>query len=217
MQAITVNGVTSAPFRMSTGVAQGDVMSPLLFNLFIESLGRYVHHVAQNTDIGIVSAGVPILDLKYADDVCILCRTPRGVQQAIDAVQRWSDAWGMQLGIGNKKTEAMAFHCPTVQQRVKQGLPVPALPALSAVVGGAHEAIPWVDEYKYLGYLLRPDLNTEGMTAALAANAFNTIFLYMLTRLSPRRRPRTPRRRSWRRWTPSSRRGCCAWRTGRTR
>jgi hypothetical protein len=166
---ITVNGVTSAPFRMSTGVAQGDVMSPLLFNLFIESLGRYVHHVAQNTDIGIVSAGVPILDLKYADDVCILCRTPRGVQQAIDAVQRWSDAWGMQLGIGNKKTEAMAFHCPTVQQRVKQGLPVPALPALSAVVGGAHEAIPWVDEYKYLGYLLRPDLNTEGMTAALAA------------------------------------------------
>jgi hypothetical protein len=196
---IAVNGERSEEMPMLMGVGQGDVLSPLLFNIFIESLSR---HLATAGDVhGVTVAGVHLRDLKYADDVAILCASPQQVQRAIVAVRRWTDAWGMQLGIGNLKTQAMALPPPTrggnttraaAARAFHQGLPrlwqpratgAPALtppPApvdpfefvdeLSMEEDATLPCIQWVDEYKYLGYWLRPDLSDKGLVQKVVAN-----------------------------------------------
>ena len=157
------DGVASAPWHMSMGVGQGDVLSPLLFNFFIESLGRFVASRPGYSGVTIGSVGSPdgsvtVKELKYADDICNPAETPQELQIVANATDAWCDAWGMQLGLGNKKTEAVAFIPP--RQRAAH----PPLPRLSA--NGTE--IKWVPEYRYLGYTARDDLRDDGALAAMA-------------------------------------------------
>ena len=156
------DGVASAPWHMSMGVGQGDVLSPLLFNFFIESLGRYVASRPGYSGVTIGSADSPggsvtVKELKYADDICNPAETPQELQIVLNATVAWCNAWGMQLGLGNKKTEAVAFIPP--RQRADH----PPLPRLSA--NGTE--IQWVPEYRYLGYTARDDLRDDGALAAM--------------------------------------------------
>ena len=160
---MTRNGVASEPWHMSMGVGQGDVLSPLLFNFFIESLGRYVSSRPGYNGVTVGSLGGPggsvtVKELKYADDVCNPSETPQELQIVLNATVDWCEAWGMQLGLGGKKTEAVAFVPP--RQRAAH----PALPRLSAKGCEVH----WVTEYRYLGYNARDDLCDEGALAAMA-------------------------------------------------
>ena len=159
---MTRDGVASAPWHMSMGVGQGDVLSPLLFSFFIESLGRYV---SSRPGINGVSIGAPndpagpitVKELKYADDVANPATTPSELQLVLNATVEWCDAWGMQIGLGSKKTEAVAFIPPRLRASH------PLLPQLS--VKGV--VVPWATEYRYLGYLARDDLCDDGSLTAM--------------------------------------------------
>ena len=151
--SMTRDGVASGPWHMSMGVGQGDVLSPLLFNFFIESLGRYVSSRPGINGVSIGAADRPgglvtVKELKYADDVVNPATTPQELQLVLNATVEWCDAWGMQIGLGSKKTEAVAFVPPRLRGSH------PPLPQLS--VKGV--VVPWVTEYRYLGYLARDDL-----------------------------------------------------------
>jgi hypothetical protein len=52
---------------MTEGVGQGDVLSPLLFNLVIEPLTKMLLTDLQYA--GVTVAGVNLRDKKYADDI----------------------------------------------------------------------------------------------------------------------------------------------------
>ena len=71
----TINGARSQPFAMRRGVGQGDIMSPLLFNLFIESLQRYLRIVVPGLHVG---PGIPMNMpcLLYADELQSHVRPP---------------------------------------------------------------------------------------------------------------------------------------------
>jgi hypothetical protein len=156
------DGVASAPWHMSMGVGQGDVLSPLLFNFFIESLGRYIASRPGYNGVTVGTADGPggsitVKELKYADDVCNPAETPTELQIVLNATVEWCDAWGMQLGLGGKKTEAVAFVPP--RQRAVH----PQLPRLTA----KGVEVNWVQEYRYLGYTARNDLRDDGALAAM--------------------------------------------------
>lgn len=73
--SVLVNGVPSGFFRSSRGVRQGDPLSPALFLLVAEYLGRGIQQVfAQNARWCYVSAGNPVPYLAFADDILIFTR-----------------------------------------------------------------------------------------------------------------------------------------------
>jgi hypothetical protein len=166
---LCLNGEDSEPWRMTMGVAQGDPLSPLLFNFYLESLIRSIkadpafHGVSVETP---ATGELPARQfafklLVYADDIVLLCEGPAQAQHAAAAVQRWAQSWGMELGVGEGKTEAMMFARPGSAA----GAPLAPL-----TLPGRPETIAWTQEYKYLGFLLRPDLDTSGLLERMADN-----------------------------------------------
>jgi hypothetical protein len=160
--SITVNGTPGTPFEMTSGVPQGSVLSPLLFNLYIESLSRYISSLPRYRGVDVL--GMTLRHLLYADDIVLLADSESQLRMGLEAVAEWMGAWGLQLGVGSGKSEAMAF-----------GAPLPTSP----LEGGGY-SIPWTDQYRYLGYLLRSDLTESHIPARLvtAMHAAAASFFY---------------------------------------
>ena len=105
--AVFVNGVSTSPFDLASGVPQGCPLSPLLFSLFLSSLSSYLDSVPGLTGAGF--RGLTFRRLAYADDVVILSTTAHGLQLALDHVHLWAAAWGMTVSVGPSKTQAQHF------------------------------------------------------------------------------------------------------------
>ena len=75
---------------MNRGVLQGSVISPFLFNLFIDDL------IESLNKIGICYA--------YADDIVIVCRTKKEQMETIKFIEEWIKSNDMNI---NKKKSAI--------------------------------------------------------------------------------------------------------------
>ena len=158
---VKVNGAIDGDddaFAIDKGVPQGDPLSPLLYNLYQESLSRMLEHASSQLE-GVVAAGVRIRKLLYADDLSVFCHSVAQIQHALTLVDRWCKAWGMGVSVGAGKTEAICFDPDLTEAGCTQ------LPPLH-VSGGEIE---WVKEYRFLGYMMRWDLSDESDTASLLA------------------------------------------------
>ena len=131
--SLRMGGASSEPFRQEKGVPQGGVLSPIIFNLVMETLLRYVNAHAAELGVEIsaevaetararAGAAAPptppslqLLALAYADDVVLICRDVASAQRALDLVQDWSEHFGFTIGIGAGKTEAMLISAATVK------------------------------------------------------------------------------------------------------
>ena len=183
MTRVHVNGEDSDPIPMKLGLGQGDVLSPLLFNIFTESMTRYVRSVPGYDGVTIreegTTATVTVKETKYTDDSAFLTTSTAQLQLAARACVRWCNAWGLQVSLGEKKTEAMAFPAPS-----RRGQPPPAAP-LRLTDADDGPVIAWTEdsEYRYLGLLLNPTLDLErrrSLTAKVDAlkSAWNRYFWF---------------------------------------
>jgi hypothetical protein len=73
---------------MNKGVAQGSIISPALFNIFLEDLAYELE-----TETGID----PEDQLYYADDLLLICSDLDQVERAITLIEQWSQRNGMSL------------------------------------------------------------------------------------------------------------------------
>ena len=78
-QRTVIDGFTSAPCQVTSGVPQGSVLDPLLFIMFMNSLTK-----VQNTKL-----------ILYADN--ILLYKPVNSDQDSDAFQNWTNSHGLKL------------------------------------------------------------------------------------------------------------------------
>ena len=123
---------TSDPFPVPTGVRQGCVLAPTLFNTCMDwVLGR----VADGTGCGASFGEVTISDLDFADDAVIFAEIMETLVEALDRLSEESEPLGLRVSW--VKTKVQAFN----------GILDPAVQ--SVTVG--REVVELTDRFTYLG------------------------------------------------------------------
>lgn len=95
---VRVQGGFSDVFSISRGLRQGDVLSTILFNLTLE---RVIRSVDVNPNGTIFSRSMQYL--AYADDVVLVCRTFRALEESYDQLEKGAKAVGLQLNYDKTK------------------------------------------------------------------------------------------------------------------
>jgi hypothetical protein len=98
--AVRVDGELSEWFRTIMGVLQGCVLSPLLFNIFLELIMAIA---LEGTEEGAMIGGELISDLRFADDIALLGEKEEGLQESLTKVVQASKDMGMCINV--QKTE----------------------------------------------------------------------------------------------------------------
>ena len=80
---------------------QGCVLSPLLFNLFINELPSLLEHELSVHPF-ILPDGSKLSSLLYADDLVILSQTATGLQKAIDLLSEFCNSWKLAVNLKTK-------------------------------------------------------------------------------------------------------------------
>ena len=83
--SIKVNDDLSNWFETKCGVRQGDVLSPTLFNIFINDLSTELNSLR----IGITLGDDRISHMLYADDLTLMAENENDLQTLINCVENW--------------------------------------------------------------------------------------------------------------------------------
>ena len=100
------------------GVHQGNVLSPTLFNFFINDImiamtGNHSPSINTNT--------VQISCVLYADDTVILSQTKTGLQNKLDRLYDYCSAWGLQMNRDKTKVIILTRTDPKLKLFFKCG------------------------------------------------------------------------------------------------
>ena len=109
--SVKINGLMTPLFRTRRGLKQGDVLSPKLFNLYINDLIRTLMAVGDHPMVN----GVPVPGLFFADDLVALAPTPKGLQDKLDAIETYCGINRME--VNTTKTKTMTLGKKTRTQR----------------------------------------------------------------------------------------------------
>ena len=135
---IKIANSTSKPFKVTSGLRQGDALSPILFNLFLEKVVRDMN-ISEGVNLGQSKIGL----LAYADDIAILGDNIEIVK--IHCKKLMDVANKVGLRINDKKTEYMKLNRKDRTYRHGESMNVD---------GHIFHRVP---QFKYLGVLLTQD------------------------------------------------------------
>ena len=135
-QSLKMNDGLGRTFKTSRGVRQGCILSPRLFNLFINDLPEIFEQ--DNCDPVSLANDLKINCLLYADDLVILSETPQGLQKCLDKLNAYTEQW--DLKINTKKTKILIFQKKGRKSTVKFFI--------------GHQTIEQTNTYKYLGTII---------------------------------------------------------------
>ena len=88
---------------------QGCILSPLLFNLYVNDLAFSLNNIL--SDPVILPNGTKLSSLFYADDLIILSRSKLGLQNCRNSSSSFCDSW--RLKVNPKKIKLMIFQKST--------------------------------------------------------------------------------------------------------
>ena len=72
--------ISKSSFHVSNGVKQGGILSPMLFNVYMDQLNIRLNRSGIGRDIG----GHLINHLCYTDDLCLISLSSAGMQSQLD-------------------------------------------------------------------------------------------------------------------------------------
>ena len=132
-------GIKSKSFKVSNGVRQGAVLSPILFSLYIDDLFSELAHSGFGCYINNVFYGI----LGYADDLVLLSPNRYGLQCMLNLAKSFLDKLGLKISVNHvipkkSKTKCVAFG-------IKQDPHPISLNGIN---------LPWSDSYIHLGHVL---------------------------------------------------------------
>ena len=97
--SVHINGHYTDWFDVSSGLKQCCLLSPLIFNLYINDLTLALEAVGLGIDI----EGVSISSLLYADDLALVAETEDNLQRMLDILSKWCDENKMQANLDKMK------------------------------------------------------------------------------------------------------------------
>ena len=107
---IRLNYLHTDWFEVNSGLRQGCILSPLLFNLYINDLAIYL----KSFGVGINCDEDKVCILMYADDIVILAETERDLQILLTALHDWCITNDMIINCS--KSNIVHFRNPSVSR-----------------------------------------------------------------------------------------------------
>lgn len=123
-------GCISTTFSLKAGVRQGGVLSPFLFNLYVDDLINMLQSKGYGCHVGNIWIGC----IMYADDILLLSPSVAGLQKMLDLCVLYA----ADVGITFNTTKSMCMMIGS-----KHGM-------ISCMTLGTDRLL-WVDAFKYLG------------------------------------------------------------------
>lgn len=168
----------SRQYALGRGTRQGDVPSPILFNVFINDLTKHL----KSLGLGINTPGFDqlITALLFADDAVGLADSASQLQLVINGFLEWGSNWGMEFNV----PKCGVLLCSTKPELHK------AFNGCNFTLG--MEPVPHVKEYTYLGVKLTTDFGESSAVMAWAKDRglkvdaiLNTLRPYLRCRQVP--------------------------------
>lgn len=133
-------GVHSDVYRLESGVRQGGLTSPKLFNLYMNGLIEELN----STNVGCHIDGVCVNNISYADDMVLLSPSIGALQRLLRICETYAESHGLRYN--SSKSEFLIF---------KAGSKTYSTPPVS--LGGIE--LKKVDKFKYLGHWVTDTLS----------------------------------------------------------
>ena len=146
---IRINGILTESFNVSSGVRQGDSMSPVLFSMFLNDLAVGIKELNCGVDVN----GTNISILLYADDIVLISNDEESLQRMLNFANEWCRKWRMSINVD--KTQVVHFRKPTKAQT-------------EFVFQFGSSYLKTVKKYKYLGVIFDEFLDFKLNSSTLA-------------------------------------------------
>ena len=122
---------------------QGVVISPTLFNFFLDDLSEYLDK-SKGIEIGTIA----ICHLLFADDLILASETPSGLQKLIHGLEEFCKQWHMEINLSKTSVSVFKKKCQIGKQHCH-------FEFFGNVISEANE-------YNYLGITLNVEKNRFG-------------------------------------------------------
>ena len=97
---VRASGKMSGWFHITQGVRQGCVMSPWLFNVFMDGI---IREVKENLQGGVQLTTTNVQMLLFADDVVMVTEKKDDMQRNLDEMNKVMEKWGTKMHWGKTK------------------------------------------------------------------------------------------------------------------
>jgi hypothetical protein len=112
--SVKYSGNISDPIMCSTGVRQGESLSPFLFAMYINDVEK---EFMLNGMEGLTVDMLKVFLLLYADDMVILAKSATDLQMGLDILFDYCERW--RLKVNTKKSNIMIFHKGRLPQNLE--------------------------------------------------------------------------------------------------
>jgi hypothetical protein len=135
--------VISSAFHVTNGVRQGGILSPMLFNIYIDELNRILSYC--NVGLRLPPNGLFLNNFSFADDMSLISPSVAGLRKLLKICEQY--ALENDIIYNTQKSVCMVFQPTSFKLRSPP----------SVHLNG--NALTYVDSYMYLGHILKSNLS----------------------------------------------------------
>lgn len=155
---VRLNSYRTEWFDVNCGLRQGCVLSPLLFNLFLNDLAIFL----QSLGLGVKVGDETVCIMLYADDIVILAECEANLQLLLNGLYEWCGRNDMTVNIA--KSNVVHFRQNSI-------------PKTNFVFSFGEILLSVIDRYTYLGIVLSEHLDYNIMVKCVAQSASRALGL----------------------------------------